>query len=411
MVWKQRPLEAFPSRRTLALRLAALGLLFAALLAASVVGGVRYFRASEPSDPLARLADRYRYDFLGWELRNFPNMFLYKLGHLFVTPDKESNQLTIEEYFQTTSDINRLEASNGDPAQLANLRSRRAGLENRVENILEGEIVGLLRDEGITVSPPIFKGIDMLFPPVDFELDEPPKVLAVSPRDRIALSDSYELRTGLSEEAVQDIEQQAEATGVSAVVLDLGGIATYPAVVPALDSFRCVVHTAVHEWAHHYLAMYPLGQSYFSSPGARTMNETVADMVADELTPLILRIHPLPGSGTQAAAIDPSFDFGAQMRQLRLEVDDLLARDEITQAEKLMELRRRVFAFNGFYIRKLNQAYLAFNNFYAAQPGSIDPTGAKMKELRARSGTLANFMSRVSQLTTVEELDALLRSG
>jgi hypothetical protein len=141
------------------------------------------------------------------------------------------------------------------------------------------------------------------------------------------------------------------------------------------------------------------------------MNETVADMVADELTPLLLRIHPLPQAGGQAAPADPNFDFGAQMRQLRLDVDDLLKRGEVAQAETLMELRRRVFAFNGIYIRKLNQAYLAFNNFYAAQPGSIDPTGAKLKELRARSGTLANFMDRVSQLTTTEELDALLRGG
>ena len=43
-----------------------------------------------------------------------------------------------------------------------------------------------------------------------------------------------------------------------------------------------------------------------------------------------------------------------------------------------MEEKRQFLAANGYYIRKLNQAYFAFHGSYADTAGSIDPIGPKL---------------------------------
>ena len=100
------------------------------------------------------------------------------------------------------------------------------------------------------MNPPLFSDIDLFFPPLDFELDRPPKVLAVSPRDHIELDRSYLLAPGLEPEAVAAVESETEETGVSALVVNTGGVATYPSVIPELETHRDVVETAIHEWLH-----------------------------------------------------------------------------------------------------------------------------------------------------------------
>ena len=54
-----------------------------------------------------------------------------------------------------------------------------------------------------------------------------------------------------------------------------------PLILPRFVA--ATVGTAAHEWVHHYLAFYPLGASYFRSQDLRTLNETVADVVGDEV--------------------------------------------------------------------------------------------------------------------------------
>jgi nucleoside-diphosphate-sugar epimerase len=41
---------------------------------------------------------------------------------------------------------------------------------------------------------------------------------------------------------------------------------------------------------------------------------------------------------------------------------------------------------NGYPVRRINQAYFAFNGFYAFSPGSIDPIGPKLQTLFEREG-------------------------
>jgi hypothetical protein len=73
-----------------------------------------------------------------------------------------------------------------------------------------------------------------------------------------------------------------------------------------------------------------------------------------------------------------------------------------------MEQRRKFLAENGYYIRKINQAYFAFNGLYADTPASRSPIGPKMTELRQLSPSLGDFLRAVSGITSEEELDRLL---
>jgi len=106
----------------------------------------------------------------------------------------------------------------------------------------------------------------------------------------------------------------------------------------------------------------------------------------------------------------PSFDFRAEMRETRIRVDELLARERIEEAESYMEERRQEFVAHGYHIRKLNQAYFAFHGAYADQPGAAgaDPIGPAVRELRARSPDIHTFVARVARVTTLAELEALL---
>jgi len=92
------------------------------------------------------------------------------------------------------------------------------------------------------------------------------------------------------------------------------------------------------------------------------------------------------------------------MRNIRLAVDDMLSRGEVEQAEAYMEQQRQYILDNGYYIRKLNQAYFAFYGSYADSPGSVDPIGDQMQKLRSQSASLADFFRQASAMTSPDQL-------
>jgi hypothetical protein len=185
-------------------------------------------------------------------------------------------------------------------------------------------------------------------------------------------------------------------------------------------SLEWVVEVTAHEWTHHYLTPRPLGWNYDAIPEARVINETVATIVGTEAgRRTIARYYPehLPPEpppeeleGETSPFEPPEFDFRAEMRKTRIWVDTLLAEGKIEQAEGYMERRRQMFVDQGYYIRKLNQAYFAFHGAYAAEPGAAgeDPIGPAVQELYARSPDLRTFAFRAAGVTTLAELETLL---
>ena len=390
------------------------------VLAGLAVGGGFYVvRETGPSDGVEAAADANAYNIVSWELRHLPGKWLYKLGHLFDGRDRADEEESLRRYFTLTQEVQQLEQ---DPAanalRLEEAEHQRAALENEVEDILEGRVTSLLEEQGLVVNPPIFSDLNLVFPPVDFEFDTPPRVLAISPRDRIELDRNFLLTPGLDLDTIVDIEIESEtaavdeASGISAIVLPTGGVATYPSVVNELASYRSLINTVIHEWTHQYLAFFPLGRSYFSSNELRTLNETVASLAGQELARLFIERYGSPELPPSPATTPNSdFDFFSEMQALRQQVELLLAEGLINEAEVLMEQKRQEFEEQGVFIRRINQAYFAFRGFYATSSGSIDPIGPKMRELLDSAGSPGEFVRLAAALTSEADLDRLLAQG
>ena len=329
-----------------------------------------------------------RYDYLRWELTTLPNKWLGAAGAP-LRADPAADE-AIARYFALS------DRSGRDAARL----------ESVVEAAIEGRIDAVLTELGIRGRLPLPGSV---FPPVDLELALPPWVLVTSPRDRIERIGDELLAPDLTlgEVVARERAREADDEGISALALRTGGVALYPAVVSSRRSYAGTVATAAHEWVHHYLSFYPLGLSYFRSQDLRTMNETVADIAADEVAERVLERFGDPTVGAEDALVDSAGEARERralrdetLRELHLAVDDLLARGRIAEAERLMEQTRDELAAAGIEIRRINQAYFAWFGTYAARADAIHPLGEELRALRARVGSLALFLSEVREVAS-----------
>jgi hypothetical protein len=367
-----------------------------------------------------------------WELQALSS----KLGDLIARPGHE---LTAEQqhdlvmaYFDAIGrigDLNRqIERIYADPqesdpratavslqAELDDLRALQQARCPAVERILEQQTAEILHAAGLTVGGAVW-------PPVRFRFTESPAYLIVSPRDRIVLQKGVFVDPELSVAQMEQIEEQVQSQlDVSALVEGTGGFSAYPTMLIEYPDLGWTLNTIAHEWVHTYLVFHPLGWHYLDSGDTRTLNETVASIVGDEIGRQVLaRFYPekLPPADWprplamradwwQRPAARP-FDFGAFMRQTRLRADKLLAAGRVTEAEAYMEARRQEAVAHGYVLRKLNQAYFAFHGSYAVGAAATDPIGGKLRALRQRCGSLAAFVHTVARITSVAELDAAL---
>ncbi len=350
------------------------------LLAVSLVVGVSWWRDREVGQA---------FDLLRWERETVAGRWLFLVGSPLRSDPSPDDALV--RYFALRPD---------DP------EARR--LENRVEQIIEGRIDAALRELGVHVGP---AWPWTVFPFVDFELASAPRVLVESPRARIVRVRTDLLRPDLSDAQGEEIERRAEQERPDrkALVVPSGGVATYPAIVTNDGRYATIVETAAHEWVHHYLAFYPLGRSYFTSRESETLNETVADLIGEEVAERVLERWGDPTR--RPAATGPSArtaDFNATLRALRMEVDALLADGEIEEAEARMEAVRGDLVLRGTPLRVLNQAYFAWYGTYAARPDSVDPLGKQLRDIRERTGSLPAFAREVRSVTSRAEVEALL---
>jgi hypothetical protein len=346
---------------------------------------------------------------------------------------REQHDLVIT-YFDALARIDELagkierihaDPKNVDPAALAaplqaelnDLRAAQAERRAAVERIIEGQVAAVLEEAGLTTA-------DHVWPPVRFAFTESPDYLIVSPRDRIAVKKGVYLDPGISVADMERIEGQvARELDVSALVDGTGGFSSYPTMVVAVPDLPWVLDTVAHEWTHTYLYLRPLGWHYGDNGGMRTINETVASIVGDEIGRQALeRFYPerMPPAGWPRPlsmrddwlgkkSDPPQFEYGPFMRKTRLEADRLLAEGKIDEAEKYMEAQRRILVENGYTIRKLNQAYFAFHGSYAVGVAATDPIGGKLRLLRKQAGSLNDFLRTVARFSKPGDLDAALR--
>ena len=135
----------------------------------------------------------------------------------------------------------------------------------------------------------------------------------------------------------------------------------------------------------------------------------MADIGGDAIAALVFARFPDPPApaSTPAPTVGPRVDVAAALRDLRLEVDALLARGEVEAAERRMEEVRASLAARGVGIRRINQAYFAWYGTYAARPESVDPLGAQLRSLLRRSGSVRGFVEQVRAARTREDVTRL----
>ena len=375
---------------------------------------------------LRSIVKPHRFSITKWEFKTIP----YEVNQrIFGSPKKIDDEVgTVNEFFRLIeriktlkSEVEAINAGKGQgdlaslEAELDKLQEQRAALDETVERILEKQIKEILAQQGI--FNPILKS-KVSFPPLIFKLEKPPRLLVVSPRERIESIRRVPLQPGVNLEEMESIEAEVDKLGVSSLVVELGGFAAYPSLVTNNASLRFTIDTVTEEWLHQYLAFTPLGIRYLLDVAGvarnyeiATMNETVAGIVSKEIGTMVCGEYYAECESQQKQVAKPEFDFNREMREIRRAVDQYLARGEVEQAEEFMEQKRQYLASKGYYIRKLNQAYFAFYGAYADMPTSISPIGVELKELRGQSASLKDFLDTVAAMTSRQDLKAALKPG
>ncbi|HLF28271.1 MAG TPA: hypothetical protein VJG32_18220 [Anaerolineae bacterium] len=411
-----------------------------------------------------------RFDFIAWELEALGEKGAQASVPIQAYLDDTQRAQFVLDYLDRTRQLNRVDQeidriysdpAIGDPesASLPRRADRdrlRSEVEQRrptAEAIVQEQIASVLLEEGLATA-------GRIFPPVLARITPLPRMLILSPRDQIKRETGGSLSADLTVDRADTIEEEAlTQLDKSALVTPIGGLALYPSMIIETPDLLFLLQVSAHEWVHHWLFLRPLGMDIMfaaQSGDVWTINETVASLVGDEIGIRTLkRFYPeiarrdyafvynppsqLEDSGAAALPADPNaFNFNREMHQTRVQVDDYLAeahalntqadeaqqagrvdeaeslRDEalawIVKAEAYMEDRRKVFIENGYWIRKLNQAYFAFYGSYADQPGAsgADPIGPAVRELRAKIPRVADFLNAVAPVTTLDELKQVL---
>jgi hypothetical protein len=401
-----------------------------------ILTGDVYVAREMPDRARAYMRD-IEFDFVDWTL----NAWQFKFRQASVDEqaylsDAERAQL-VQDYFEELSKLKEVERaiatvyadpSVADPAaesaglraMEADLRARVAELQPSAEAILQEQVAVVAAEQGLVVG-------GQTIPPVSFHFTGLPYALVVSPRNEIRQAANLDVNGNLTlDERVALEDRVARGLDVSTLVVPIGGIGIYPTMVDQSSDLFWIASVVAHEWTHNYLTLRPLGVNYETTPELRTMNETTAELVGNELGRRVIardypdRMQPLPPflnfllrePPPEQEQAPPSFDFRAEMHATRVRVDELLAEEKVTEAEAYMEDRRRFFRDHGYQLRKLNQAYFAFYGAYAADAGGgaqgADPVGPAVRLLRRRSPTLKDFLDTMASFTGFEQLQVFL---
>jgi hypothetical protein len=276
------------------------------------------------------ITESYTFSLTQWEAQNLFGKCLYhaREHHQRHELSREQEIEIVEEYFGLghaeavlESEMRQSKDAPGDgdsktrrlmEKQLQSVRERRHALEGKTEEIISKQISQILTQQGLASKH------WRAFPPVEFKMDELPHLLIISPRDKIELMETVLLQENLSLGEITEIEDEAEELGVSALIERVGGIATYPSMVPLTASLDDILPTIVHEWMHQYLFFHPLGRHYWASYEMRTINETVADMAGEELGSIVLQeYYDRETKKRNGETPETAFDFNKEMREIR----------------------------------------------------------------------------------------------
>lgn len=362
----------------------------------------------------------YRWGLVEWETTHFLNKWRYRMRQILPwhrPPAKEEGLL--ESFFSLNRDIQKMEQQltvvrnessfteeelGHSNKELKTFRQRQSQIRPQVEERLEGLISEVLAEQGFESR------IGLIWPPVDVELISPPSVVVLSPRHMINRQRSINLRPNLRVEDMEAIEDKIfQEQNLSALVVSVGGVATYPSIVTPDSGLRHALVTGAHEWVHQFWFFRPVGWNYWRDADTTSLNETAADLAGREIGSQVYQ--RLGGKAIEAdeGLVDGDFDFRKEMRTTRLAVEQLLDKGRVEEAEKYMEERRNLFVENGSFIRKLNQAYFSFFGAYGSNPASATSINDEVKRFRASVDTIGDFLRELSRFSSYKEFKEYLQ--
>jgi hypothetical protein len=371
----------------------------------------------------------YGFDFARWEINTLADAVRRQISAPL--PDSTLTSETVVSYFKAVAGRDNLRTAmalsraqnsrspdTSGEATLNRLEKEIVSLRPVVERTLERQLTRVLADQD--VFNPFCNGrLELTFPAVKFKLEKSLNLLVISPRDRIARLRDAVIRQDITVDRIEAVESSLTGPATSALIVPLGGLgATYPSFVVEDADMKFILDTVAEEWLHQYLAFTPLGRAYIlhlleisRNSDIAALNETVAGVAAQELGSLLYSRYYARLMGDVETDTHPpasAFDFNAAVRETRQTVDSYLSQGQVEAAEEYMRHRQQYLAENGYYIRKLNQAYFAFYGSYAYSPTSIDPLGEQVKSLRNNIPSLRAFLEAVSGLKSRQDLDRAL---
>ena len=256
--------------------------LFVVALAALLLWCGRDYR---PTDTEVAIAS-YRFNLLAWEAGNVFDKWYHELVNLLPwnSPQPRPERIVmVEEFFRIGEEERRLEndlltVGESSPEareisiRLADIHERQNILRPIVEQTVEREVSSVLVEEGFSSR------IGAILPPVDTVFGHSPALLVTSPRDRIFRQENTLLRHGIRPDERELLERKTlEERDLSAIVVNTGGVGTFPSVVSSSSNLHHAAITVAHEWLHNWFFFHPLGQAFWDSPDMTTLNETAGD--------------------------------------------------------------------------------------------------------------------------------------
>ena len=315
---------------------------------------------AERISEIDKIISGQKFNLLTWELKKLPK----KTIDIFVS--SELTELEVKEILQKENISNK----------------------NELELFFQEEVTELIKEE---------LGKDFLFPPLAVSLEKPPKVLIVSPRDRISQKIAILINNDISMKEIELIENTIDSLNLSSIILDTGGFAAYPSIVNIKKDYNFLISTISHEWLHHYLFFFPLGRSYFKGGDMIFINETLADLFAIQIT----------NNKKTEESISDKF-FKPFMKETREKVDKLLINNEVEMAEKYMNQRVLELNEKGYKVRKINQAYFAFYGNYGTSPSSTHNYHKKLSDLLITYDSFAEFLNEIKMIDDVNKFESLI---
>jgi len=325
------------------------------------------------------------------------NMFRFKKRSKL---SREEKQNIIRDYFSLSS------------------KDRRGFKDTQIiENIFKGYVEEVLRKEGFcskSFNWPIF-------PPLCFKLVDPPAIVIVSPRDKLECSRSFLLKSDLSAESIEGMENQIDNLGVSSWIGRVGGLSLFPFMVSKHGDCQWTLTAIIHEWVHHFLfSRTRIGFFYlleFLIPNrisrqlkinpreVRLINEGLADFISQELAEKIFLNFPeLWGNQIKEKKGNGFFQDLIAVRQ---KVEEYLSSREVDEAENYMKEMAGIFLEKSKYfkesVRKLNQASLSFLGNYE----EANPLMPKFKKIRDKCSSLKEFLKRIKKVKSVKDLEKI----